>query len=108
MAGWTSRFRRSAGLGGGIRLNVTKRGVGVSVGRRGVRRSWHSTGRRTSTVGLPGTGLSWQNVERVSPTKTVGHDREPGERSSHCRLESDGDDLVDLARLAQREIENGE
>lgn len=90
MAGWTSRFRRSAGLGSGIRLNITKRGVGLSVGRRGLRRSWHSTGRRTSTVGLPGTGLSWQNIDRINPTK------------------SNSSDLVDLARIAQREIERDE
>lgn len=106
MAGWTSRFRRSAGLGGGFRLNVTKRGVGVSVGRRGLRRSWHSTGRRTSTVGLPGTGLSWQKTDRISPTRPAGRYRETGERQATSLPESD--DLVDLARRAQREIEHGE
>lgn len=105
MAGWTSRFRRTVGLGGGIRLNVTKRGVGASVGRRGLRRSWHSTGRRTSTVGLPGTGLSWQKIDRISPTKTVGQYPEPGERQAPSRNESNSNDLVDLARRAQREIE---
>lgn len=31
------RFRRSVKLGKGIRLNVSKRGIGVSVGKRELR-----------------------------------------------------------------------
>lgn len=53
------RFRRSVGLGGGMRLNFSKRGVSTSFGRRGLRYTIGSTGRRTRTVGIPGTGMSW-------------------------------------------------
>lgn len=53
------RFRKSIKIAKGVRLNVSKKGVGVSVGTRGARYSVHSSGRRTKSVGLPGTGLSY-------------------------------------------------
>src|SRR3954453_7855560 len=50
------RMRKSIRVAPGVRLNVSKRGVGMSVGAGGVRYSVHSTGRRTTTVrsGIPG------------------------------------------------------
>ena len=53
------RYRRSIKLGSGVRLNVSKRGLSsVSIGKPG---STLNVGRRgvRSTVGLPGTGLSY-------------------------------------------------
>jgi hypothetical protein len=43
----------------GVRLNVTKNGVGLGFGGKGVRFSVHSSGRRTVSAGIPGTGLYW-------------------------------------------------
>lgn len=56
------RFRRSIKLGPGVRLNVSKTGIGASVGVRGARRSFHSSGRQTSSVGIPGSGLSYMQT----------------------------------------------
>lgn len=53
------RARRSFRVAKGVRVNVTKTGVGLSVGRRGMHYSAHSSGRRTASVGIPGTGLSY-------------------------------------------------
>lgn len=55
------RFRKSINLGNGTRLNINKRSVGVSVGTKGVRYSVNSDGRRTTSIGIPGTGLYWTN-----------------------------------------------
>jgi hypothetical protein len=52
------RFRRSVKIAPGIRLNFNKRSVGISAGVRGARYSVNSSGRRTRSVGIPGTGLS--------------------------------------------------
>jgi tetratricopeptide (TPR) repeat protein len=52
------RFRKSVRIAPGVRLSVSKSGFGVSAGFRGARYSVHSSGRRTTTVGLPGTGIS--------------------------------------------------
>lgn len=66
------RFRRSFRLAPGIRLNVNKRSVGISVGVRGVRYSINSDGRGTRSVGIPGTGISYRSQtaarrQRVDP-----------------------------------------
>lgn len=50
-------MRKSIKVAPGVRLNVSKRGVGASVGGRGARYSVHSSGRRTITAGsgvIPG------------------------------------------------------
>src|SRR4051794_28352297 len=49
-------MRKSIKVAPGVRLNVSKRGVGMSAGAGGVRYSVHSSGRRTTTVrsGVPG------------------------------------------------------
>lgn len=57
--GW--RFRRSFRIAPGIRLNAGKRGfTSVSLGGRGATLNLGSRG-VTSTVSLPGTGLSYQH-----------------------------------------------
>lgn len=53
------RMRKSFKIAPGVRLNASKTGLGVSAGVRGARYSVHSSGRRTTSVGLPGTGLGW-------------------------------------------------
>jgi hypothetical protein len=55
------RFRRSFKLAPGIRLNVSKRTLGLSAGIRGARYSINSEGRRTRSVGVPGSGLSYRS-----------------------------------------------
>jgi len=50
------RFRRSMKLAPGVRLNMSKGGLGVSVGKRGARIGIGPRGAYTS-AGIPGTGL---------------------------------------------------
>jgi hypothetical protein len=45
------RMRKSMKIAPGVRLNVSKSGVGASVGGRGGRYSVHSSGRRTVSAG---------------------------------------------------------
>lgn len=52
--GW--RFRKSFSLGKGVRINVSQRGIGMSVGGKGFRVGVNSKGIYTSTS-IPGTGL---------------------------------------------------
>src|SRR5829696_2577090 len=47
------RMRKSIKVAPGVRLNVSKTGVGASVGGKGARTSVHSSGRRTTTL-VPG------------------------------------------------------
>ncbi|MGO5051209.1 DUF4236 domain-containing protein [Lachnospiraceae bacterium LCP25S3_G4] len=56
------KFRKSIKIAPGVKLNLGKKSAGVSFGTKGCRYSLNSSGRRTSTVGLPGTGLSYSHT----------------------------------------------
>lgn len=58
-----ARFRKSKNLGHGVKLNVSKSSVGVSMGTKGARVSVNSSGRITKTVGIPGTGVYYSHSE---------------------------------------------
>lgn len=55
------RFQKRLRVSPGIRLNASMSGVSTSIGTRG---GWFTVGRRgiRSTVGIPGTGLSYSTV----------------------------------------------
>ncbi len=54
------RFYKSVSLGKGVRLNISKTGIGISAGVPGLRYSVHSSGRTVRTAGIPGTGLYYR------------------------------------------------
>lgn len=64
------RFRKSVKIAPGVRLNIGKKSVGISAGVKGARVSVNSSGRKTTTVGLPGTGLSYSKTEKIGGSKT--------------------------------------
>ena len=64
------RFRKSINVGGGSRVNLSKRGVGFSVGARGARYSVGPSGRKW-TFSIPGTGLSYQTRARGRRRRTA-------------------------------------
>ena len=53
------RFRRSIKICKGLRVNLNKNSVGLSVGPRGLGYTVNSKGRKTVHAGIPGTGLSY-------------------------------------------------
>jgi hypothetical protein len=57
------RFQRRIKVLPGVRINLSKSGVGFSVGGRGAHIGIDSRGRRYTAVGLPGTGVSWREYE---------------------------------------------
>lgn len=54
--GWS--YRKAIRMGP-FRINLSKKGVGHSVGARGARYTRSADGRRQVTFRIPGTGLSW-------------------------------------------------
>lgn len=53
------RFRKSLKIAPGVRLNFGKKSTSFSFGGKGARYTVSSTGRKTASVGIPGTGLSY-------------------------------------------------
>ena len=59
------RFRKSIKIAPGVKMNISKKGIGYSVGTKGARVSVGANGRVTRTIGIPGTG--------VYDTATIGN-----------------------------------
>lgn len=66
------RLKENINLGAGTKLNINKKNVSVTTGVKGAHTTFSSTGKRTSTIGIPGSGLSY--------TKTTSgkHDNKKG------------------------------
>jgi len=63
------RFRRSVKLCKGVRLNFGKTGASISLGGNGFRKTFHTSGKVTTSVGIPGTGIYWtESTNRNSRT----------------------------------------
>lgn len=74
-------FRKSVNLGKGVRLNIGKKGVGVSAGVKGARVSMNSSGRKTATFSIPGTGLSYtMNLGKKKSSERKSSGNEPNSR----------------------------
>ena len=54
------RFQRRIRVAPGVRVNLSKSGVGVGVGRTGLRLGMDVKRRKYFSVGMPGTGLSYR------------------------------------------------
>lgn len=73
------RFRKSISLFPGVKLNFGKTGMSVSTGVPGFRKTFHTSGRVTTSVGIPGTGIYY--VDTKNP-------RKQSNRSSSQRAET--------------------
>lgn len=59
------RFRKSIKIAPGVRLNIGKKSASVSFGTRGLRHTISTTGRSTSSIGIPGTGLYYTKSSKI-------------------------------------------
>ena len=53
------RFQKSVKIAPGMRLNLGTKSASISVGGKGGRYTINSNGRRTASIGIPGTGISY-------------------------------------------------
>ncbi|MBQ4238666.1 MAG: DUF4236 domain-containing protein, partial [Ruminococcus sp.] len=70
------RFRKTISLLPGVRLNISKSGLGISAGIPGLRGSINTSGRVTGTASIPGTGVSYVK------TKQLGSKKKKAEKSA--------------------------
>lgn len=83
--GW--RFRKRVKIAPGVNMNISQRGLGMSVGGKYGRVSVSPTGRVTGTQSIPGTGLyhqqtltapkSRQSSARVAPNIVIIKQSQP-------------------------------
>lgn len=53
------RFRKSFKIAPGVKVNLNKKSAGVTIGTKGAHYTVNTSGKRTASVGIPGTGLSY-------------------------------------------------
>jgi Tfp pilus assembly protein PilF len=70
------RFRRSIKLAPGVRLNLGAKSMGISAGRRGMRVGFNTRTGAYTSVGIPGTGLSYRS-SLGSPAPRTSHSATP-------------------------------
>lgn len=58
-------FRKSISLGHGLKVNLSKSGPSISFGKKGLRQTISATGRSTTTVGIPGTGVYYSKQKNL-------------------------------------------
>ena len=110
------RFRKSIRICKGMKLNFGKTGVGVSFGTRGLHYTVHSSGRRTASVGIPGTGISYVSSRGGGRYKRsragVGvkaqraihvHQQKEEEYNRNCEMVDDFNELLDMIRSIHEE-----
>jgi tetratricopeptide (TPR) repeat protein len=109
------RMRKSIKVAPGVRLNVSKTGVGASVGGKGARYSAHSSGRRTTTLGsgvVP--GVSYQKSSSggrsrsgapsqpaAPPAKKPGLFAPKGEKQLHKAIQAQ--DVKAIKRVGEQD-----
>lgn len=89
------RFRKSVSILPGVRLNFGKTGMSVSAGVPGFRKTFHTSGRVTTSVGIPGTGIYY--VDTKNP-------RRQADRTSSRRADTLRPQVQSTARTEQSEL----
>jgi hypothetical protein len=99
------RFRKSFKIAPGVRLNVSNKSTGLSFGGKGLRYSINSNSRRTASIGIPGTGLSYVSTSssgKSYKTKAYQTYRQLQEQQKQLRKEQE----QELARHEVAVFEN--
>lgn len=65
------RFRKSFKVAPGVKINLNKKSSSVTFGGKGAHYTINSNGRKTRSVGIPGTGISYS--ETTSSKRRVSH-----------------------------------
>lgn len=61
------RFRKSFKIAPGIKVNINKKSSGITIGSKTGKITYNTSGRVTTSAGIPGSGLYWS--ESSSPRK---------------------------------------
>ena len=67
------RYRKSISLIPGVRLNFGKTGMSICAGIPGFRTTYHTSGKRTTSVGIPGTGLYYVDTQNSRTQQHHNH-----------------------------------
>ena len=104
------RFRKSITLCKGVKLNLGTKSASISVGTKGIHQSISTSGRTTTSIGIPGTGVSYSKsinlkkgfaglFQKKDDTKTGKKTEE--KKTDGKKAESKADRKIDSAAAVQ-------
>lgn len=56
------RFHKSIRILPGVKINLNRKSTSLTIGGHGIHKTFSSTGRRTTSIGIPGTGLYYTDT----------------------------------------------
>lgn len=83
------RFRKSVKLGKSMRINLGKTGASLSFGAKGMRHTIHTSGRMTTSVGIPGTGVSFVSIEGGGKKRAIKKTNHSDVFVERCEIEDE-------------------
>ena len=89
------RFRKSFGRGP-FRINISKSGIGYSIGTKGARFTRTAKGTKRATLSIPGTGISYVSETKSKKGKTTMINK------SNCRVIAPEDIPVSQSWIVER------
>ena len=115
------RFRKSVKICKGVRLNFGKSGASLSFGSKGFRYSIHTSGRRTASVGIPGTGIyysqsvgggtrkykstAYKKKQQIQNQKIAQQKAKQDQIQENALLVAEYENYLDLIRGVHKECE---
>lgn len=97
------RFRKSISIVPGVKLNFGTTGMSVSTGAPGFRKTFHTNGRVTTSVGIPGTGLYYVDTKNArtqnTPRNTTVFSRSYSAPTANYEIEISTEDYPPLAPM---------
>ena len=87
------RFRKTISILPGINLNFGKSGISISAGIPGFRKTFHTSGKVTTSIGIPGTGLYHVDVKHPDK-KSRNKESHPLPRKSSNNKSSDNHNVI--------------
>ena len=104
------RFRKSFKIAPGVKFNINKKSVGLTLGKRGAHFTINSKGKRTTSVGIPGTGLSYTHISKSrkkAKTSTTKNYTPTTQNTAQIVRQDDINNLSPLAKKLYRYISLG-
>lgn len=71
------RFRKSFKVAPGVKVNLNKKSTSVTFGGKGIHHTVSSSGKKTTTVGIPGTGISYSETSGTEKSSKSTEQTEP-------------------------------
>ena len=105
-------FRKSITIAPGVKVNLSKSGPSISFGKKGIRETISATGKSTTTVGIPGTGVYYKksyDLKKLGKGKTAKAAAAGGkEKTAAAAAAASANDQEKLALLEENQAKVAE